>query len=98
VRDLVLMGSGELWHEIICGGRSLLASMPNNKSEGLFKNGPLNAAIRLCGWEDRNNKFEDEEGVGSGVAASRLLISLALETFTLRNFESTVRILKKNVE
>lgn len=89
MRDLVLMGSGELWHEIICGGRSLLTSIPNNKSEGLFKNGPLNAAIRQCGYEEDG---EEQGGVGSGVAASRLVISLALEIFTLRNFDSTVRV------
>ena len=79
VRDLVLLGKGELWHELVLQGRDLMRQPPNYRSDDALRDGPLAAAKRQCGLE--------REVEGSHSHAGRLHVSLALESFIARHFD-----------
>ena len=78
VRDLVLMGHGALWHEIIVQGRDLMRHPPTTRSEESLRTGPLAAARRRCGMDEDHH------------AAARLRVVLALESFSCRHFDTLV--------
>jgi len=96
VRDLVLLGRGELWHEFIVSGRSLMQQAPTTRSEDTLRDGPFALAKQSCGLDD------DGGGGGSPgspcssgrnisrVCASRLRLSLDLDSFACRSFDSLV--------
>jgi hypothetical protein len=78
VRDLVLMGHGALWHELIVQGRDLMRHPPTTRSEEAMRNGPLASARRQCGMDEDHH------------AAGRLRVVLALESFECRHFDTLV--------
>jgi len=78
VRDLVLLGKGELWHELVLQGQDLMRQPPNYRSEDALRDGPLAAAKRQCGLEVE------------GSQAGRLHVSLALESFVARHFDASL--------
>jgi len=83
VRDLVLLGRGELWHDFIVRSRDLMRHLPTTRSEDALRDGPLAAAQRNCGQES--------EGSESGRSfMSRLRVILALESFVCRQFDTVV--------
>ena len=50
VRDLVLMGHGALWREIIVQGRDLMRHPPTTRSEESLRTGPLAAVVEDVEW------------------------------------------------
>ena len=81
VRDLVLLGRGELWHEFTVRSRELMRHPPTMRSEAALRDGPLAAARRSCGLEADSSEQ---------ALSSRLRVGIALESFACRQFDALV--------